>query len=65
MKRLAEIFAQERRKLEAQWDQREKVSTEDLRRASAGIVHFLAVYGHSSSTRLGGRFALAYLLALL
>jgi len=31
MKRLAEIFAQERSKLEAQWDQSEKVSTEDLR----------------------------------
>ena len=31
MKRLAEIFADERTKLEAQWDQGENVSTEDLR----------------------------------
>jgi hypothetical protein len=31
MKRLAEIFAEERSKLEAQWDQGENVSTEDLR----------------------------------
>jgi hypothetical protein len=33
MKRLAEIFAQERSKLEGQWDQGENVSTEDLRLA--------------------------------
>jgi hypothetical protein len=33
MKRLAEIFAQERSNLEAQWDQGENVSTEDLRLA--------------------------------
>ncbi len=33
MKRLAEIFADERRKLEGQWDQGENVSTEDLRLA--------------------------------
>jgi hypothetical protein len=31
MKRLAEIFADERSKLESQWDQGENVSTEDLR----------------------------------
>jgi hypothetical protein len=31
MKRLAEIFADERSKLEGQWDQGENVSTEDLR----------------------------------
>jgi hypothetical protein len=31
MKRLAEIFAEERGKLEHQWDQGENVSTEDLR----------------------------------
>jgi hypothetical protein len=31
MKRLAEVFAEERSKLEAQWDQGENVSTEDLR----------------------------------
>jgi hypothetical protein len=31
MKRLAEIFAEERSKLEGQWDQGENVSTEDLR----------------------------------
>jgi len=31
MKRLAEIFADERTRLEAQWDQGENVSTEDLR----------------------------------
>jgi hypothetical protein len=33
MKRLAEIFAQERSNLEGQWDQGENVSTEDLRLA--------------------------------
>jgi hypothetical protein len=33
MKRLAEIFADERNKLEGQWDQGENVSTEDLRLA--------------------------------
>jgi len=33
MKRLAEIFAEERSNLEAQWDRGEKVSTEDLRLA--------------------------------
>ena len=33
MKRLAEIFADERSKLEGQWDQGENVSTEDLRLA--------------------------------
>jgi hypothetical protein len=31
MKRLAEIFAQERSKLEQQWDRGDNVSTEDLR----------------------------------
>jgi hypothetical protein len=31
MKRLAEIFADERAKLEGQWDREESVSTEDLR----------------------------------
>lgn len=33
MKRLAEIFTDERSKLEGQWDQGENVSTEDLRLA--------------------------------
>jgi len=33
MKRLAEIFADERRRLESQWEQADKVSTEDLRLA--------------------------------
>jgi hypothetical protein len=33
MKRLAEVFAEERGKLEGQWDQGENVSTEDLRLA--------------------------------
>jgi hypothetical protein len=33
MKRLAEIFAEERRQLEAQWEQNDRVSTEDLRQA--------------------------------
>jgi hypothetical protein len=33
MKRLAEVFAEERSKLEAQWDRGDKVSTEDLRLA--------------------------------
>jgi hypothetical protein len=33
MKRLAEIFAQERTKLEGQWNEGENVSTEDLRQA--------------------------------
>jgi hypothetical protein len=31
MKRLAEMFAQERSRLEAQWDRGDDVSTEDLR----------------------------------
>jgi hypothetical protein len=31
MKRLAEVFAQERSKLEGQWDRGDNVSTEDLR----------------------------------
>jgi len=31
MKRLAEIFAEERQKLEQQWDKGDNVSTEDLR----------------------------------
>lgn len=31
MKRLAEMFAQERSRLEGQWDRGDKVSTEDLR----------------------------------
>jgi hypothetical protein len=31
MKRLAEVFAQERSKLEVQWARKEEVSTEDLR----------------------------------
>jgi hypothetical protein len=33
MKRLAEVFADERRQLEAQWERTEQVSTEDLRLA--------------------------------
>jgi hypothetical protein len=33
MKRLAEIFAAEREKLEHEWDKGEEVSTEDLRQA--------------------------------
>ena len=33
MKRLAEMFADERAKLEGQWDRGDKVSTEDLRQA--------------------------------
>jgi hypothetical protein len=33
MKRLAEMFAQERSNLESQWDQGENISTEDLRLA--------------------------------
>jgi hypothetical protein len=33
MKRLAEVFAQERTNLEQQWDRGDKVSTEDLRLA--------------------------------
>jgi hypothetical protein len=31
MKRLAEVFAEERRQLEAHWEKSDKVSTEDLR----------------------------------
>jgi hypothetical protein len=31
MHRLAEVFAEERARLEAQWDRGEEVSTEDLR----------------------------------
>jgi len=38
MKRLAEIFAEERNKLESQWDKRENVSTEDLQLAASGSI---------------------------
>ena len=31
MKRLAEVFSEERSKLEKQWDRGDEVSTEDLR----------------------------------
>jgi hypothetical protein len=31
MKRLAEVFAEERRELEGQWERKDQVSTEDLR----------------------------------
>ncbi len=31
IKRLAEVFASERQKLEAEWDKNDNVSTEDLR----------------------------------
>ena len=33
MKRLAEVFADERRQLETQWERKDQVSTEDLRLA--------------------------------
>lgn len=33
IKRLAEVFADERKKLEGQWDRGDEVSTEDLRQA--------------------------------
>ena len=33
MKRLAEVFADERKQLEAQWERTDRVSTEDLRLA--------------------------------
>ena len=33
MKRLAEVFARERSRLESQWDRGDEVSTEDLRQA--------------------------------
>jgi hypothetical protein len=33
MKRLAEVFAEERRQLESQWEHADRVSTEDLRLA--------------------------------
>lgn len=33
MKQLAEVFAEERRQLEAQWEKADKVSTADLRQA--------------------------------
>ena len=33
MRRLAEVFADERRSLEAQWERTDRVSTEDLRQA--------------------------------
>jgi hypothetical protein len=42
MKRLAEIFADERSKLEGQWDQGEKVSTEDLR---LGLRRYRSFFG--------------------
>jgi hypothetical protein len=42
IKRLAEIFADERRKLEQQWDRSENVSTEDLRLALQRYRSFFA-----------------------
>jgi hypothetical protein len=33
MKRLAEVFADERRQLESQWEKADQISTEDLRQA--------------------------------
>jgi hypothetical protein len=33
MKRLAEVFAEERRQLETRWERKDQVSTEDLRLA--------------------------------
>ena len=33
MKRLAEVFAEERQQLESQWERSDEVSTEDLRQA--------------------------------
>lgn len=42
MKRLAEVFAAERSKLEGQWDQGENVSTEDLRLALRRYRSFFA-----------------------
>ena len=42
MKRLAEIFAEERQKLEHQWDQGDNVSTEDLRVALRRYRSFFA-----------------------
>jgi hypothetical protein len=41
-KRLAEIFADERQKLEQQWDRSENVSTEDLRLALQRYRSFFA-----------------------
>jgi hypothetical protein len=42
IKRLAEIFADERHKLEKQWDRSENVSTEDLRLALQRYRSFFA-----------------------
>jgi hypothetical protein len=42
MKRLAEIFAAERQKLEQQWDRSENISTEDLRLALRRYRSFFA-----------------------
>jgi hypothetical protein len=42
IKRLAEIFADERQKLEQQWDRSENVSTEDLRVALQRYRSFFA-----------------------
>jgi hypothetical protein len=42
IKRLAEIFAEERQKLEQQWDRSENVSTEDLRLALQRYRSFFA-----------------------
>jgi hypothetical protein len=42
IKRLAEVFAEERQKLERQWDRGDNVSTEDLRVA---LQHYRAFFG--------------------
>ena len=41
MKRLAEMFSDERKKLEGQWDRGDNVTTEDLRQA---MVHYRALF---------------------
>jgi hypothetical protein len=50
MKRLTEIFTEERNKLENQWDQGENVSAEDLRLALRRYRSFLAAYYRFSLT---------------
>ena len=51
MKRLAEIFSDERKKMEGQWDRGDDVSTEDLR---VGLQRYRSFFNRLLATRVSG-----------
>jgi len=53
MKRLAEVFAEERSRLEQQWDRGDNVSTEDLRVAAATLPVILSTFALHITTAGG------------